>query len=110
MVTALTRGRRDVGGIAKTAATVVSVFGRNLVPGGKRTTLYSIQTLARKHPAWYRQDLEVLLAMLADGRIAPVIAAIWTLDDVPAAAAGLAQGAMPGKQIIESAGRAGTRT
>ncbi len=100
MVTMLSHGRRRVRNIAETGARVVSVFGRNLVPGGKRVTFYSIQMLAKKHPEWYRDDLTALLAMLADGRIHPEVAAVWKLDEVAAAVEGLAKGAIPGKQVI----------
>jgi NADPH:quinone reductase-like Zn-dependent oxidoreductase len=79
---------------------VAAVFGQNLRPGGKRTSLYSIQTLARRHPDWYRHDLAALFTMLADGTIAPRIAAVWTLDQVPAAIQAMAAGTRPGKQVI----------
>jgi hypothetical protein len=51
------------------------VFAENLCPGGRRTSLYSIQKFARRHPEWYRQDLANLLTLLVDGEIAPHIAA-----------------------------------
>lgn len=100
MVTMLSGGRRDVRKILKTTSSIGAVFAPNLLPGGKRTSFYSIQMLARKHPDWYREDLAALLAMLADGRIDPQIAAVWSLHEVPAATEGLAHGAMPGKQVI----------
>lgn len=105
IVTMLSRGQRDAGKIAKTTGVVVSVFGRNVVPGGKRVKFYSIQMLAKKHSDWYREDLSTLLTMLADGQIAPKIATAWKLDEVAAAAEGLAQGSLPGKQVIAVATR-----
>ena len=103
MVTMLSGGQRDLAKIAKTALLVGAVFAPNLVPGGKRTSLYSIQLLARKHPDWYRQDLAALLQMLVEGDIEPRIAKVWSLREVPAAADGLAHGALPGKQVISFA-------
>lgn len=103
MITMLAEGKRDVRKILKTASLVGAAFAPNLLPGGKRTSLYSIQTLARKHPDWYRDDLAALLELLAEGQIDPHIAAVWGLDEVPAAAVGLAHGAMPGKQVINVA-------
>lgn len=100
MITFLSGGSRDLPKMLKTAATVGPVFAQNLIPGGKRTKLYSIQVLARKHPEWYRQDLSALMRMLADGDLKPHIAAEWKLDEVPAAVADLARGAVPGKQVI----------
>ena len=39
--------------------------------------------------------------MLADGQINPHIAAVWKLDEVPAAVEALARGgALPGKQVV----------
>lgn len=103
MMNFLSGGDRDLGKIGRTAATIVTIFGRNLVPGGKRSKLYSIQRLARRQPGWYRGDLATLLHMLAEGRIDPQIAAVWKLDEVPAAVRGLARGALPGKQVIDVA-------
>ncbi|MDH3754834.1 MAG: zinc-binding dehydrogenase [Acidimicrobiia bacterium] len=103
MVTMLTGGTRDLSKSAKTIGNVLPVFARNLVPGGKRTSLYSIQMLARKHPDWYREDLSILFGMLSRGEIDPTIAAVWKLDEVPAAAADMAAGALPGKQVINVA-------
>ena len=100
MVTMLAGGGKSLRTIAKTSSLIASVFAPNLLPGGKRTSFYSIQMLARKHPEWYRDDLAVLLDMHADGRMDPTIAAVWKLDEVPVAADGLAHGAMPGKQVI----------
>lgn len=99
-MTFLTEGRRDPRKIARTAATVAGAFAPNLVPGGKRTSFYSIQMLARRHPEWYRSDLGALLDMLAAGEIDPQIAAVWKLDEVPAAVADFAHGALPGKQVV----------
>ncbi len=103
MVTMLSSGRRDLAKIAKTASLVGAVFAPNLVPGGKRTSLYSIQLLARIHPDWYRQDVAALLRMLVEGDIEPRIAKVWSLSEAPAAADGLAHGALPGKQVISFA-------
>jgi len=103
MITFLSRGARDWPKTAKTLANVGLVFAENLRPGGRRTSMYSIQTLARRHPDWYRQDLATLYAMLADGKLAPQIAAVLSLDEVPAALANLAGHGPPGKQAISVA-------
>ena len=100
MVTLLSGGARDLRRSARTVANVASVFAQNLRPGGKRTALYSIQKLARRHPDWYRADLTTLLALLAAGTIRPRVAAVWTLPDVPQAVTAFAKGSRPGKQVI----------
>lgn len=100
MVTLLSGGARDLLRSARTVGNVAAVFAQNLRPGGKRTSLYSIQKLARSHPDWYRADLAALFAMLAEGAIHPRIAAVWNLRDVPQAVTAFAKGSMPGKQVI----------
>ena len=52
MVILLSRGARDIRSTARTARNLAAVFGRNALPGGKRTSLYSIQRLARRRPDW----------------------------------------------------------
>jgi NADPH2:quinone reductase len=101
MVTLLSGGARDLGKSVRTAANTAAVFAHNFLPGGKRTSLYSIQMLARRHPDWFRADLAALLALLAEGRIEPRLAAVWKLDEVPAALEAMAAtGALPGKQVV----------
>ena len=105
MLTFLTGGDRDLRGVAKTALSLARVFAPNALPGGKRTSLYSIQHLADKHPHWYRQDLSALLDLLVVGTINPRVAAVWELDSVPEAVTALSAGAVPGKQVVTMDGR-----
>src|SRR5262249_40981378 len=49
------------------------VVGR-LLPDRKRVIPYSIQTLKRFRPAWFRQDLETLFDLLQQKKIKPLIA------------------------------------
>ena len=100
MVTMLSGGARNWRGSAKTAGAFVLALLGNLRPGGKHTSIYSIQWLARRYPDWYRDDLAILLAMLAANEIAPRIAAVRKLDEVPTALMSLAGHAPPGKQVI----------
>jgi len=44
------------------------------LPGGKRARFYSINAMRARHPAWFREDLERLFAMLANHAIRPRIA------------------------------------
>lgn len=100
MTTLLSDGARNWGGSARMGGGLALAMMGNLLPGGKRTSIYSIQGLARQHPDWYRADLATLLAMLAADEIAPHIAAVRSLDDVPKALVSLAGHAPPGKQVI----------
>jgi NADPH2:quinone reductase len=99
-LTMLSGGARDWRGSATMAGDLVLALLGNARPGGKRTSLYSIQWLARRHPDWFRADLAALMAMCAGNEIAPRIAAVRTLDEVPAAIRSLAGHAPPGKQVI----------
>lgn len=47
----------------------------HLIPDRKRITLYSIQTLKRVNPAYFRENLGALFNLLAQGAIKPTIAA-----------------------------------
>jgi len=100
MVTLLSGGARNWRTGVGTAAKVAGVFASNLRPGGRRTSLHSIQRLARRHPDWYRADLAALMTMLAADEIEPHIAAVRDLDDAPEALASLAGHAPPGKHVI----------
>src|SRR5262249_21693030 len=103
MITFLSQGARDWRKTAKTLGNVALAFAEDLRPSGKRTSLYSIQTLARRHPDWYRHDVATLFAMFADGKLAPQVATVLSLDEVPAALANLAGHGPPGKQVISVA-------
>ena len=50
------------------------IAGGWLLPGRKRVVPYSIQTLKRLRPGWFRQDLITLLQLLKLGKIKPLIA------------------------------------
>jgi hypothetical protein len=46
------------------------------LPGGKRARFYSINAMRLQHPAWFREDLERLFALLAGGAIHPRLASV----------------------------------
>jgi NADPH2:quinone reductase len=100
MVSLLAAGRREWRSALRTLGRLGLALAGNLRPGGKRTTVYSIQSLARRHPDWYRADLATLFTLLTDGTITPRIAAVHTLDEAPAALATLTGSSPPGKQVI----------
>jgi NADPH:quinone reductase-like Zn-dependent oxidoreductase len=71
-----------------------------LIPGKKRTTPYSIQTLKRFRPAWYREDLSALLELLRQGKIEPIIAERIPLEEAARAHELLGRGAVTGKIVL----------
>lgn len=69
----------------------------SILPGRKRIKLYSIQTLKRQKPQWFRQDLTTLFQLLAEQKIRPVIAKRFPLAEAAAAHRFLASGKVVGK-------------
>jgi NADPH:quinone reductase-like Zn-dependent oxidoreductase len=54
---------------------------RNLMPNGRRSTLYSIGDLRTKNPDWFREDLAALFELLTAGKIQPAIAQIMPFEE-----------------------------
>lgn len=76
----LTGGRRHrLRGLAAIGGSIAASY---LVSGNRRMTTYSIQTLKRFRPAWYREDLSALLVLLRQEKIKPIIAERIPLDEV----------------------------
>ncbi len=69
-------------------------------PGRKKMTPYSIQSLMRLKPSWFRQDLTTLLDLLKQGKIKPLIARRLPLDDARRAHEMLGEGGVFGKIVL----------
>ncbi len=87
--------------IASTLGEWLRAFMPNLIPDGRSVHLYSIQTLKRYRPKWYREDVTVLLGLLASGRLKPLIAQSLPLQQAARAHELLASGALAGKIVLE---------
>lgn len=70
------------------------------LPNGHATAFYSIGAMRRKHPDWFREDLATLFEMLAEGRIAPVVAEVLPLSEVRQAHARVEVGDVAGKLVL----------
>lgn len=70
------------------------------LPGGKRAFFYSINAMRVRHPAWFIEDLQRLLAMLADGAIRPRVAERVRFADVAEAHRRLEAGGLDGKLVL----------
>ncbi len=70
------------------------------LPNGHATAFYSIGAMRRRHPDWFRAELERLIAMLAAGQIAPVIAEVLTLEEVREAHRRPGAGTVAGKLAL----------
>lgn len=83
-----------------TAAFGLYILGGWLLPGRRRVVPYSIQTLKRLKPDWFREDLAALLNLLAQGRIRPLIAHRLPLAEAHRAQELLEQGGVVGKIVL----------
>jgi NADPH:quinone reductase-like Zn-dependent oxidoreductase len=69
-------------------------------PGGKRVCFYSINAMRARHPAWFREDLERLLGLLAADAISPRVAERISFDEVAEAHRRLEVGGLEGKLVL----------
>ena len=83
-----------------TAIFALYIAGGWLLPGRKRVVPYSIQTLKRLRPAWFREDLIALLELLRQQRIKPLVARRFPLAQARQAQELLAQGGVVGKIVL----------
>lgn len=87
-------------GLLRTGLWFVRPFLWNLLPNGKRAGFYSITSLRKKHPDWFREDLGQLFSWLADGTIAPRVQERIRLEDVADAHRQIERGGLTGKLVI----------
>jgi NADPH:quinone reductase-like Zn-dependent oxidoreductase len=71
-----------------------------LLPGRKRVIPYSIQTLERVRPAWFRRDLIALFDLLQQRKIKPLIARRFALAEARQAQELLGKGGVTGKIVL----------
>jgi len=72
----------------------------SLPPGRKHVAFYDTRTTKRKHPDWYRDDLARLFALLAAGRLKPVIADRLPLEEAGIAHRKLEQAEVQGRLVL----------
>jgi NADPH:quinone reductase len=70
------------------------------LPGGKRGRFYSINVMRARHPAWFQEDLERLIELLATGAIRPRVAERISFDEVAEAHRRLEAGGLEGKLVL----------
>jgi NADPH2:quinone reductase len=77
------------------------IAGGWLLPGRKRVVPYSIQTLKRLKPEWFRQDLMALFDLLQQQKIKPLIARRFPLVEARHAHELLGKGGVIGKIVLD---------
>ena len=75
---AVTQGSNMAKFLAQSLAMVGLIQWWSLLPNGKHASLYQIA----QHPEWLQEDLAILLALLAEGKIKPVIAQRLPLEQI----------------------------
>ncbi len=80
------------------------IAGGWLLPGRRRIVPYSIQTLKRLKPEWFRQDLVTLLELLRQNKIKPLIAQRLPLAEARQAQELLEKGGVIGKIVLVRGG------
>jgi len=83
-----------------TATFGLFIVGSWLLPGRKRIAPYSIQTLKRLKPDWFREDLVALYKILQQKRIQPLIAERFPLAEARRAQELLGKGGVTGKIVL----------
>ena len=83
-----------------TALFALYIAGGWLLPGRKRVAPYSIQTLKRMKPGWFREDLITLLGLLREKKIKPIVADRFPLAEARRAQEVLAKGGVVGKIVL----------
>jgi NADPH2:quinone reductase len=76
------------------------IAGGWLLPSRKRVIPYSIQTLKRLKPAWFREDLIALLDLLKQQKIKPLVAQRFPLAEARQAQELLGNGGVTGKIVL----------
>jgi len=92
-----------------TAMFALYIAGGWLLPGRKRVIPYSIQTLKRWRPEWFRKDLITLLDLLKEQKLKPLIAQRLPLVEARKAHELLARGGVTGKIVLVNGGSAAPR-
>ena len=71
-----------------------------LAAGRQARPLYSINAMRARHPAWFREDLERLLGLLATRAIRPRVAERISFEEVAEAHRRLEAGGLEGKLVL----------
>lgn len=93
-------GRSKAYEIASNIVNWINLFALNLIPDKRKIIPYSIQTLKRRKPDWFREDLQILLNLLKQGKIKPIIAARMQLNEAAHAHEVLGTGSVTGKIVL----------
>ena len=92
----VTQGGSRATFLAQSLAMVGLLRWWSLLPNGKHASLY----LVERHPEWLHEDLALLLALLAEGKIKPIIAERLPLEQIAYAHELLETSRVEGKIVL----------
>jgi NADPH:quinone reductase len=95
-----TAGVQAQRGIVPMMGWIARLYLWRWLPRGRRACFYSINATRARHPAWFKEDLECLFAMLANKIIQPRVAARISFDEVADAHRHLEGGGLQGKLVL----------
>jgi NADPH:quinone reductase-like Zn-dependent oxidoreductase len=72
----------------------------NILPNGRKTSFYSIGSLRKKNPEWFKEDLGALFGLLKEGKIKPSIERRMKLDDAAQAHELIEGAAVKGRIVL----------
>ncbi len=95
------KNRSSRGGqIVSNVVNWISVLALNLIPDSRKVIPYSIQTLKRRKPDWFHEDLQIIFNLLKQQKIKPIIATRLPLNQAVRAHELLESGSMTGKIVL----------
>jgi NADPH2:quinone reductase len=102
--TSLIRGGQLTGGRRSRFRGLPTLAGQiirsRVMPNGKKVVPYSIQTLKRRHPDWYREDMTSLFELLSQGKLTPIVAKRLGLEEATHAHELLSDGSVTGRIML----------
>jgi NADPH2:quinone reductase len=93
-------GRKSACRIAIFYLSGALVFAGNLLPNGKRVLTFQVAKLRDRRPEWFREDATTLFKLLADRKIAPLVAERIPLVEARRSHENLGHGGITGKQVL----------
>lgn len=92
--------RRHAGHIVSNVVNWIGVLALNLIPDSRKVIPYSIQTLKRRKPDWFREDLQKVFNLLKQKKIKPIVATRLPLNQAIQAHELLESGMVTGKIVF----------
>jgi len=88
------------GQIASNVVNWIRILALNLIPDSRKVIPYSIQTLKRRKPEWFREDLQIVFNLLKQQKIKPIISTRLPLHQAVQAHELLESGSVTGKIVL----------